>query len=379
MEYLQSLVGKDQETITNAIKEMAENTQKVKIQEKKITDLQTELLENRDEIHYLKNKINQKYDMIDDMEHDLDKNKEELKDLKKQIESKDYKVNALEKLILDQVDEINILRDNNQSMVVQISENIRMEKKLNVQDAVIKDLAERLKVGTNEETDEETERLILEVKHLEIENGEKLKLLQIIELENTVLKEKLDYVQKNEEIEEHFARIFKCKECDENFATRGELKHHKRIIHGEENSIPEMKLKLHKIEKQISDQKLDLTVKIFKLKEDELNEKETCKCVWWCAISHQKHSWKKSSSKELFSRFESLTKMFPQDEKYTCNTCEEFFSNGNLLETHRLIHENVCHECDYCKHTFSSPDDFVVHMENNHKEADVLFLDRNLH
>ena len=34
MDYLMSLVGKDQETITEAIKEMAENVDKVKNQEK---------------------------------------------------------------------------------------------------------------------------------------------------------------------------------------------------------------------------------------------------------------------------------------------------------------------------------------------------------
>ena len=40
MDFLLSLVGKEQETITEAIKEMAENTEKVKIQEKEIVSLQ---------------------------------------------------------------------------------------------------------------------------------------------------------------------------------------------------------------------------------------------------------------------------------------------------------------------------------------------------
>ena len=67
-----SLVGKDQETITEAIKELAENTKKVKIPEKEIDDLQSEFVVAKEEIHYLHNKLDTKYDMIEDMEHDLD-------------------------------------------------------------------------------------------------------------------------------------------------------------------------------------------------------------------------------------------------------------------------------------------------------------------
>ena len=60
MDYLLSLVGKDQKTIIEAIKELANNAEKVKIQEEKINDLQSDLEENKEEIHYLKNKLNQK-------------------------------------------------------------------------------------------------------------------------------------------------------------------------------------------------------------------------------------------------------------------------------------------------------------------------------
>ena len=43
MDYLLSLVGKDQGTITEAIKELAENAEKVKLQEKQIEDLKSEI------------------------------------------------------------------------------------------------------------------------------------------------------------------------------------------------------------------------------------------------------------------------------------------------------------------------------------------------
>ena len=75
-----SLVGKDQETTTEATKELAENSEKVKALEKENGDLHSEQEESKDEVHYLKNKLNQKYDMLDDLEHDLEKKEEKLKD-----------------------------------------------------------------------------------------------------------------------------------------------------------------------------------------------------------------------------------------------------------------------------------------------------------
>ena len=56
--------------------------------------------------------------------------------------------------------------------------------------------------------------------------------------------------------------------------------------------------------KQLSDQKLNLTLKICKLKENEFHENETCQCIGWCVISHRKHSWKKSICQELFYKFD---------------------------------------------------------------------------
>ena len=59
---------------------------KVKALEKENSDLHSQLEETKEEIHYLKTKLDQKYDIIDDMEHELDKGEENLKDAKKQVE-----------------------------------------------------------------------------------------------------------------------------------------------------------------------------------------------------------------------------------------------------------------------------------------------------
>ena len=85
MDFLKSLVGKDQETITEAIKEMAENTEKVRIQEKEIVNLQNELDDAKEQVHYLKNKLNQKYDLIDDMEREIDIIEDKYKDLRERF------------------------------------------------------------------------------------------------------------------------------------------------------------------------------------------------------------------------------------------------------------------------------------------------------
>ena len=43
MDYLLSLVGKDQDTIVDAIKDLAENAKKIKAQENEITELNNKL------------------------------------------------------------------------------------------------------------------------------------------------------------------------------------------------------------------------------------------------------------------------------------------------------------------------------------------------
>ena len=130
MDYLLSLVGKDQETITEAITELAENAEKVKLQEKQIDDLKSEIDESKDEICYLKKKLDQKYDIIEDMENEIENNEEKYREVNKELGLAERKLKSLENLISEQVEEINILQDNNQSTISQISENVMMEKKI---------------------------------------------------------------------------------------------------------------------------------------------------------------------------------------------------------------------------------------------------------
>ena len=131
-----SLVGKDQETITKAIKELAENSEKVKLQETQIKELDDKNDEFKEEVHYLWNKLDLKRDIIEDLENEMERKVVEMNELRNDLDSKEKGLDLLEKFIKDRVEEINTLRDNNQSMVSQISENIMMERKINIQNEV---------------------------------------------------------------------------------------------------------------------------------------------------------------------------------------------------------------------------------------------------
>ena len=61
------------DTIVDTIKEMAENRDKAKLQEKEIEKLDKDLDENKEEVHYLRNKWEYKRDMIDDLEDKIKK------------------------------------------------------------------------------------------------------------------------------------------------------------------------------------------------------------------------------------------------------------------------------------------------------------------
>jgi septal ring factor EnvC (AmiA/AmiB activator) len=70
--------------------------------------------------------------MVGDLEHDLDRTEEKFKKTKTELSLTEGKLNVLENLIAEQVKKINILRDNHQSMISQISkEDIKHLKDVN--------------------------------------------------------------------------------------------------------------------------------------------------------------------------------------------------------------------------------------------------------
>ena len=127
------------------------------------------------------------------MECDLDRAEEKFKDVEKQLQFKDKELDELEKFIGEQAGEMNVLRDNNQSMVSQISENIKMEEKISVQGKVITELKEKLKEQSAYPKDqEEVQKLSKDIEHLKTVNGEKVFEIEKISRINENLKAQLD-------------------------------------------------------------------------------------------------------------------------------------------------------------------------------------------
>ena len=134
---------KDQETIVEALKSLAGHGVKVEAQKEEIQRLYSELDSFKEENQYLKNKLDYKRNVIEDLEQEINAKDYEVKQIKENFASKEEEFNELEKFVVEKVEEINILREKNLSMVNQIGKNIRMEKKIDIQNNVIKELRER--------------------------------------------------------------------------------------------------------------------------------------------------------------------------------------------------------------------------------------------
>ena len=80
-------------------------------------------------------------------------------------------------------------------MVSKISENLRMEKQIDVLNKVIKDLEGKLEDAEREDLTMEVDELLLEIANLQKENEDKMKLLHNIEQEKQILKDNLKIEQ----------------------------------------------------------------------------------------------------------------------------------------------------------------------------------------
>ena len=143
---------------------------------------------------------------------------------------KGRKLNSLENLVRKQVDEINILRDNNQSMVCQISENVRMEEKLKIQNKIINKLKDELREkGKFQYQQEDLQKLLNDIEHLKDINEEKGEQLADVEKENEQLKVKLASMEIEEEGLSLKHEYLACGECDDDFESSMSLKLHKSV------------------------------------------------------------------------------------------------------------------------------------------------------
>ena len=329
MEALMSLVGKDEETIVEALKALAGNGIKVKDQEEEIKSLCNDLEKLKEENHYLKNKMDYKRDIIDDLENILDKKDDEIKQIKKDFETKDKEFNDLGNINLERVEEINILRENNLSMVKQIGENLKMEKIIEIQNNLIRELKEELnakELNSPVDMSDDIQKLLTEAEELNQKNKEKGIVLEHMEVEKKSLFDKLEILEEKnkllvieiesfqspqkailsicEEIRESNVQTIECDLCEKIFDKENDLIDQKQNIH---EAKQELRNKLTKLELKLSEQKLTLLSKIYKLKETEIELTKSCNCRGFCLINHRRYGWKKSKANDLETKFSHVT------------------------------------------------------------------------
>ena len=121
-----------------------------------------------------------------------------------------------------------------------------------------------------------------------------------------------------------------CDSCDEEHKDERTVKNHIARAHGsiEGKEIIHWKLKEMDFEKGIHERKLKLVLALYKLKEKEDLERNTCNCRGYCRILHNKRNWKKSVSKELFSMFS------PMMTSHSCEECGKIFDDCGDLKKH---------------------------------------------
>ena len=206
-----------------------------------------------------------------------------------------------------------------------------MEKKIEVQNGIIKELKRKLdeveEVNKCKEIDEEKDafnsevvRLASEVEELQIDIMEKINLLDYLQKENHELKESFIMEIENSHREqtcdegstlrdelrfvENTGNKFHCELCSENVDNRRDLKKHKREKHKEESNQNNLTRQIDMLETKLLSQKSKLFSELLNLKEKE--EKPICNCKSFCIIQHKIYNWNKPISSEILKKSRNI-------------------------------------------------------------------------
>ena len=153
-----------------------------------------------------------------------------------------------------------------------------------------------------------------------------------------------------------------CEICGVAFPTKQKMKMHVESTHAITSLKTNLKIKSLETEKLLTELKLDIISKIYKLKSKEAYEKNKCRCKSFCRILHSKHNFKKSKAAEFEERFNLVTNVMLVERN------EESSSSTAITETDGF------YECVTCNDKFQTARNFIMHMENNHQNAAVQFL-----
>ena len=218
-----------------------------------LEDLKEQCSQKEKAVEDLKYDLNHERVINEELEEDLDRKIDEVDQIKKDLRMKEESFDNLEMVLKEKIVEIFHLRENTESMGHQIFEAIKLEKKVDIQNNLINDLKNKLKEKEEVETfneKEEVEKLVTEIKHLEIENGEKKRALENVTTENEMLKAKMENLQRQnsenqleesinleDELSLHVGKGFKCEKCGKEFETRWNLQSHLKNDHEVLNNL----------------------------------------------------------------------------------------------------------------------------------------------
>ena len=299
--------------------------------ENDLENFKEQLVKTENEMGVLKNNCKYEKEMVEDLEEDLNRKDGELKHLEKCFQNRIEIINKQDIIIKERNDEISQFRLNNTNLENQIVEGLKLEKKVKIQNNIIKELKTNLEdkeIRKNDDISKEIKSLLKEIEELRIENKEKEALLKSFNDENKMLKEKFtilevrnkelvchenlqkptENVSLDEELINHnITRPFKCERCDKFLCSMADLSYHMRNDHEDLDEKEALKTKLRDLEWTLCQQKLNLTTTLYNLKENELKESRTCRCRGWCGINHQKYGWKISPSEEILMKMKALS------------------------------------------------------------------------
>ena len=142
--------------------------------------------------------------------------------------------------------------------------------------------------------------------------------------------------------------MFKCEHCAFNFVTSEELMEHMSMV--KETKIKKKIIllgKLDSLRKNVSEQKMKVSISIFDFKKIEGKASQSCRCKGFCRINHTKMNFIKSRSDELLFKLKDLygeefkteENVKPADsgcirKRYPCKQCDKEFTKQGRLKKH---------------------------------------------
>ena len=131
------------------------------------------------------------------------------------------------------------------------------------------------------------------------------------------------------------------------------------------------------MEGEVSELKYGLLSSVYILRDKENRKRQSCRCIGFCVITHTKHNWVKSLSEGIMLHLRQFNNDHVEEDYHTDSSADGGENVEELDEIESLDVAGVdtkIHECESCGESFSTPADFIVHIENIHKVAAVTFL-----